>query len=447
VDFGKTIKKFQMRLKKDIFITRTAVIVFMMMSFVSANASNLSKGQDAFFKNDYPTAISYFQKELGKKPKSSMLHFFIGQSYMNLKEFNKARTYFEKAVKIKPDYGLARLNLARVLYALGENKAALKDFSIVQKKHPKELKTNDKDIIAKLSKDHDVSIEEELVVKKAPDPPPDQSYVARPALAPKKAPLKIVKSKAATLENTNTSLSPKYVGVLIGIEKYDDPSIQDLDRPVKDIMILKNILTRQFTFNPKKLLVLKNPTRERIVNMFYGLSQVVTELESLLIFYAGHGHWDEKFKLGFWLPRDAKKDSRANWISNSTIRDYIRGIKSRHTLLIVDSCFSGGILKTRSAFTNQDIAVQELYKMPSRKAMTSGTLSLVPDDSVFVDYLLKRLKNLPQKYVTSQEIFNTLRISVINNSITKQVPQYGTIFGTGDEGGDFIFTKKDSQND
>ena len=74
--------------------------------------------------------------------------------------------------------------------------------------------------------------------------------------------------------------------------------------------------------------------------------------------------------------------------------------------------------------------------------MTSGTLTEVPDKSVFIEYLIKRLEDNDSKYSTSQEMFVSMRTAVINNSPTGQVPQFGEIRETGDEGGDFIFVRR-----
>jgi hypothetical protein len=35
-----------------------------------------------------------------------------------------------------------------------------------------------------------------------------------------------------------------------------------------------------------------------------------------------------------------------------------------------------------------------------------------------------------------------MREAVINNSPNQQTPLYGTILGAGDEGGDFVFTRR-----
>jgi hypothetical protein len=78
--------------------------------------------------------------------------------------------------------------------------------------------------------------------------------------------------------------------------------------------------------------------------------------------------------------------------------------------------------------------------MPSRKAMTSGTLTVVPDKSSFVEYLIDRLSENSEKYLSAEQLFSSFRIAVINNSDV--VPQFGEIRGVGDEGGDFIFILK-----
>ena len=116
-------------------------------------------------------------------------------------------------------------------------------------------------------------------------------------------------------------------------------------------------------------------------------------------FYAGHGYWNEVTQKGYWLASDASKENTANWIGNSSISDYIRSIPAKHTLLIADACFSGSIFKTRAAFGNLDKTAQKLYELTSRKAMTSGTLTEVPDKSVFVEYLVKRLADNSEAYL------------------------------------------------
>jgi hypothetical protein len=111
-------------------------------------------------------------------------------------------------------------------------------------------------------------------------------------------------------------------------------------------------------------------------------------------------------------------------------------------LLVTDACFSGGIFKTRAVFENASTAIETLYLRKSRKAMTSGTLEKVPDKSVFIDALLHRLEENQEPYVAAEELFSGIRREVIDKSPNNQVPQYGEVGQTGDEGGEFIFIKK-----
>jgi len=232
----------------------------------------------------------------------------------------------------------------------------------------------------------------------------------------------------------------KYYGLIIGINKYSDPSLIDLDNPITDATMLYSTLIGNYMFAPENVTLLKDPTRAEIIKKLDELSYRLTKNDNLIIFYAGHGYWDKEKETGFWLPADAERSSSVNWIRNSTIQDYVHDINTNHTLLITDACFAGAIFKSRGAFQDATVAINKLYSITSRKAMTSGTLEEVPDRSVFLEYLLKRLLENEKKYISANELFNSFREAVLNNS--PNIPQYGVIQDTGDEGGDFIFIKR-----
>lgn len=234
----------------------------------------------------------------------------------------------------------------------------------------------------------------------------------------------------------------EYYALVIGVQDYNDPEINDLSQPLNDARLLYDVLTEHYTFEEENITFLRNPTKNEITQSLDYYFDKVTEKDNFLVFYAGHGYWDEKFEQGYWLAADARNKRRGTWISNSTVRDYLRAIPSRHSLLVTDACFAGGIFKSRNAFSNASAAVTNLHKLPSRKAMTSGALSEVPDNSAFIKYMVKRLEENNQRYLPSEQLFASFKIAVINNSSIGQVPQYGEIKETGDEGGDFIFIRK-----
>jgi hypothetical protein len=258
----------------------------------------------------------------------------------------------------------------------------------------------------------------------------------------------ITREATAQLATPRVASQNKAIGtgknhaLLIGVNQYESSKINPLSEPVKDATALRNILVNDYTFDSSNVKQLRNPTRDEILDELDRLAERLTKDDNLLIFYAGHGYWDESRQEGYWLPSDADQNRRRDWISNGTIVSAINGIKTQHTLLVSDACFSGGILKTRAAFNDIPPATESLYNLPSRKAMTSGTLTEVPDKSVFVEYLIKRLEDNKDRYATSQDLFARMRTAVINNSPTRQVPQFGEIRETGDEGGDFIFVRR-----
>ncbi len=170
------------------------------------------------------------------------------------------------------------------------------------------------------------------------------------------------------------------------------------------------------------------------------LNILTSASDMFLIFYAGHGYYDEKTNIGYWLPADAQQKNRARWFRNSALVENIGAINSKHTLLIADACFSGQIFKTRAPFNNASLDIVNMLKRPSRKAITSGSLTTVPDKSIFMKYLLKALDENENLYLSSEELYDEVRIAMKNNSDTR--PLYGEIQNVGDEGGNFVLIRR-----
>jgi hypothetical protein len=234
--------------------------------------------------------------------------------------------------------------------------------------------------------------------------------------------------------------SAKYYALIIAVEEYDDPEINDLDQPLDDATRFTTLINKEYNFERDNITFLRNPTKADIIGTLHQMRNVISSEDNLLIYYAGHGWWDEEMSTGYWLPKDAARSNPVNWLPNTDLTNYLNVLKSKHTLLIADACFSGGIFVSRAAFNNV-MSVEKLYKLTSRKAMTSGTLKEVPDKSVFIEYLIKRLETNRQKFLPSEQLYSSMKEAVMNNS--PNIPRYGTIQNVGDEGGDFIFIRRD----
>lgn len=242
-----------------------------------------------------------------------------------------------------------------------------------------------------------------------------------------------VRPTYATYKHRNYAL-------LIAVEDYQDPAISTLSEPLKDAIKLKEVLINKYTFDEPNIKILRDPSFEALNVEFEELSKKIEPSDMLLIFYAGHGYFDEKTNIGYWLPVDAQQKNRAKWFRNSALVENIGAINSKHTLLIADACFSGGIFKTRAPFNNASLDIADMLKRPSRKAMTSGSLTTVPDKSIFMKYLLKVLNENENQYLPSEDLFDGIRIAMKNNSDTR--PLYGEIQNVGDEGGNFVLIKR-----
>jgi hypothetical protein len=239
---------------------------------------------------------------------------------------------------------------------------------------------------------------------------------------------------ASNLENVGN-----YFALIIGINHYTDKRIPQLDNPIRDARTLKNILIQKYTFESNNIIHLENPNRKEIYKALSEIRTLIGKNDNLLLFYAGHGFYDKDMDSGYWLPSDSEKDIKSEWISFDDVIHHLRAIGSKHTLVISDACFSGGFLKERSV-TLSDKAMYDLYQVPSRKVITSGNLTTVPDESVFMKYLVKTLSENQNKYLTEENLFEKIKIPVVNNSET--TPLIGVLSKTGDEGGNFIFIKR-----
>ncbi|MCW8850849.1 MAG: caspase family protein, partial [Melioribacteraceae bacterium] len=243
----------------------------------------------------------------------------------------------------------------------------------------------------------------------------------------------------------------KYIALIIGINSYQGYWHQ-LTNAVNDARGLAEILRTNYYFDEIHTLIDKEATRKNIIQKFEWIINNSSNDDNILIFYAGHGQFKRSLNKGYWVPVDALSNSTADYISNNDIKTFIGGIPSKHTLLITDACFAGDIFRggaTKSIpFDPSDMTryYREVYSKSSRLALTSGSLEQVADEgkdnhSIFTYYLLKALKENNQKYLDASQLFNDFRMAVTNNS--DQTPQLQAVRDTNDEGGQFIFIRRD----
>ena len=239
----------------------------------------------------------------------------------------------------------------------------------------------------------------------------------------------------------------KYYALVIGIDNYkgDWPK---LNNAVNDAKTVSDVLRNDYRFDEIITLYNEEASRDNIIQKLEALAQKSAKDDNVLVYYSGHGEFNQQYNRGYWVPANATTKSTSGYISNPDLQTYLNGIRSRHTLLISDACFSGDILRGRTEevpFENSDRYFKEVYRRASRCALTSGGNEPVMDGgrdghSVFTYYLLKSLRENESQYLTAGQLFNELQIPVANNS--EQTPIFQPIKNIGDEGGQFIFVKR-----
>jgi hypothetical protein len=226
----------------------------------------------------------------------------------------------------------------------------------------------------------------------------------------------------------------RYYALVIGNDVYAD--LPRLRTAVADARVVASLLEDDYGFTVTRL---ENADRTKIVSALNGYRSTLGAGDNLLIFYAGHGWFDEEAQQGYWLPVDAVLGDPTNWVSNATITDMLRAIPARHVLIVADSCYSGTLTRGVRA-KSSDRALTRLAEKRSRTALTSGGLEPVEDGrgehSVFAMAFTDALRRNDQ-ILDAHSLFIAMRRPVMLEA--DQTPEYSDIRRAGHDGGDFLF--------
>ena len=233
--------------------------------------------------------------------------------------------------------------------------------------------------------------------------------------------------------------------VVIGINPYASARWHTLSYAREDARAVANYLRTQGYVVSE--LYDQQATKHAILSALHSLASKVTSNDRVVVFIAGHGA-NERFGDDVWgylIPYDGV--DAASYLSYTELQDASRMMNAaRHQLFIMDACFSGLMLKTRSGGVSPDVPnyLDEVTKRIAREVLTAGgdmqeVLDTGPNGhSVFTNALLEGLMGAADfnrdGYITFAELesYVTQRAS---NSF--QTPDAGVLPGNG--GGEFIF--------
>ncbi len=132
------------------------------------------------------------------------------------------------------------------------------------------------------------------------------------------------------------------VAICVGINAY--PSYAPLSCSVNDAVEMSQVF-RSYGFDEVLLLTDEEAGRDDIVEALKEVGDGIGENDLFVFFYAGHG-WTgsdaDGNQMGYLLPVETRHGHEADdGLSMQELREAVEGMPNRHSLFIMDSCYSG----------------------------------------------------------------------------------------------------------
>ena len=223
-----------------------------------------------------------------------------------------------------------------------------------------------------------------------------------------------------------------YHALLIGVDNYAaSEKFNDLGNAVNDVNSLETHLVDVLKWPRDNVTVLRNTevTREAVQAALEVYGSSLGPRDNLLIWFAGHGtvtagsggSW-------FWIMHDGK-----NLRYDGGISSLLRGVDSKHLLLVSDSCYAA-VSGVDPSGTPDPAEVQRFNATRSRQIITSGDGQPVGDQgeykstgnrSEFAGAFLQALRDMdattPPR--TAWQIFKAAQMRTLQTSEGKQTPR------------------------
>jgi len=230
--------------------------------------------------------------------------------------------------------------------------------------------------------------------------------------------------------------------LLIGNSNYKDPTWASLKSPANDVKEISRILKKQYNF--EKIITIIDASRDDMFNAFDQLSEITTDKDYVLIYYAGHG--DTKQNQAYWIPVNGSKKIR-DWVNIRDISVYVEDMSAQHLVLMVDSCYTGSAFKGENQINennNRDLnrLANKLLNSRARYVLSSGGNEPVIDSSggkhsLFAKSFIRSLKE--SGFINMHKIAHNVAIA---HSGLDQRPYFYSPETWDHAGGDFIFIPK-----
>ncbi len=245
---------------------------------------------------------------------------------------------------------------------------------------------------------------------------------------------------------TAVSVDRKDYVLLFATDEYDNWN--DLVNPIDDARSLVKILSEKYGFETE---LVENPNTDDVFNKLRDYAErKFKPQDQLMVFFAGHGYFDDAFGEGFVVAKNSMQNDKAktSYISHSRLRQIINNIPSEHVLLTMDVCFGGTFDPMIAANRNIESGETDINEFlvrklgqKTRKYLTSGGKTYVSDGipGKHSPFTLKLLQAFSEGGGSDRILTLTEIKSYIEK--LKPEPRLGS-FGDDKTDSDFVFVSK-----
>lgn len=218
----------------------------------------------------------------------------------------------------------------------------------------------------------------------------------------------------------------KNYALLFGTDIYTDPGFDKLSNPIRDVETIGRLLKEEFGFD---VTIVKNPTLDNIETTLSEFRDAKNygSNDQLFIFFAGHGVYDEKSKMGYLVANDSRvrDPNYKSYLSYSDLGNkYLKNISCNRIFLVLDACFAGTFFDNNTVRGTPQEAnarnLEALQRMAANqhfyKGISSGAKQYVEDGqpgqhSPFAAKFLSTLWNraMNKSFVTADEIIGEIK--------------------------------------
>jgi len=249
----------------------------------------------------------------------------------------------------------------------------------------------------------------------------------------------------------------KKIGILVGINEYQDERIPDLDLAVSDAATMEKLLKEFYGFDKVYTLFNENAKFENLRAFISDTLKKAGSYDLVVFYFAGHGNQVTNIEgndEGYLLPCDANLDSDSKNISMDYLRRQSLLSPAKDMLFIIDVCFGGLGIVEKPKINYDDLkreidfeVLRNQVDKRSRNIIAAGGKKEEAVDGLFTRILKNGLKGAADfnqdMYITSTELSLYLKKHVADEAKSKynynQNPQFGSLKV---DRGEIVFKRK-----